>query len=186
MYLCAHDDAGKILGWYTEDRLDEITGSYIEVDDETWRQASQVMYATHVDLVTKAFEHRGAVLTLDALKAGLKSQIDADAEIERLKYITTGAGQSMTYSQKSAEALAYLSASNPIASDYPLLSAEVGITAKDIAGVAAVVKAAYLQWQQIGSAIETTRLSAKKAITDAKDAAAAQAAVVNLTWPTPQ
>lgn len=51
MYLCAHDDTCKILGWYTEDRSDEITGSYVEVDDETWRQASQVMYATHVAAV---------------------------------------------------------------------------------------------------------------------------------------
>ena len=122
--------------------------------------------------------------SIDQVKASLKAAIDIGAETERLKYITPGAGQAMTYQQKADEAARYLAASNPKASDYPLLSAEVGITASDIAGVAQTVSAAFSHWQDIGGAIEAVRLGAKKAIDDATTIDAANAAA-NVTWPTP-
>lgn len=123
-------------------------------------------------------------VSLDQVKAGLKVAVDIGAETERLKYITPGAGQAMTYQQKADEAARYLGASSPKSSDYPLLSAEIGITAADIAGVAQVVSAAFAQWQTIGGAIEAVRLGAKKAIDDATTIDAANAAA-NVTWPTP-
>jgi hypothetical protein len=122
--------------------------------------------------------------SLAAVKESLKSIIDVGAEAERLKYITPGAGQAMTYQQKADEAARYLAASAPKASDYPLLSAEAGITAADIAGVAQVVSAAFAQWQAIGGAIEAVRLGAKKSIDDASTIDAANAAA-RVTWPTP-
>ncbi|MFS8051572.1 hypothetical protein QD357_01975 [Rhizobium sp. BR 317] len=125
----------------------------------------------------------GVYINLDAAKVALKTQIDAAAEIERLKYITSGAGQAMTYSQKADEASRYLAATQPVAADYPLLSAEVGITAADIAGVAAIVDAAFKQWQTIGAAIEATRLGAKKTIEAATDVASVEAVVAAIAWP---
>ncbi|MBB3608682.1 hypothetical protein [Rhizobium sp. BK602] len=124
-----------------------------------------------------------ATETLAQLKDRLRSLVDAEAEAERLKYITPGVGQSMTYQQKAAEASRYLAATDPDAADYPLLSAEVGITAEDIAGVAAIVDAAFRQWQAIGSAIEAVRLGAKAQITAAADADAANVAYAAISWP---
>lgn len=83
---------------------------------------------------------------LAAIKAGYKAAIDADAGVQRLRYITPGGGQALTYMQKADEAKRYLSTTKPVAGDYPLLAAEVGITAENIAGVAAVVAAAFSQW----------------------------------------
>lgn len=122
---------------------------------------------------------------LAALKVTLKSRVDAAAETERGRYITVGPGQAMTYLQKSDEAARYLSSTDPDPSTYPMLSAEIGITAPDLAGVAAVVNGAFLQWQMIGAAIEAARLGAKKAIDDATSAKAANAAADAVVWPSP-
>ena len=123
---------------------------------------------------------------LIALKSTLKTAIDQAAEAERLNYITGGAGQAMTYSQKADEAQRYLAAADPKPADYPLLSAEVGITAADIVGVAAVVDAAYRKWQVIGAAIEAVRLGTKAAIDAATTIEKANAAHEAAAWPSAQ
>lgn len=122
---------------------------------------------------------------LAEIKARLKAEVDAAAETERLKYITPGTGQAMTYQQKVEEARAFKAASNPQASDYPVLSSEVGITAETLDGVADIVLGAFAQWQQIGAAIETIRLGAKRDIDAAADEPAARAIVDAIEWPQP-
>lgn len=124
-------------------------------------------------------------VSLDQAKAMLKASIDSAAEIERMKYITTGSGQAMTYMQKADEARSYLAATDPVPTDYPLISAEVGITAETIQEVAAIVNAAFTQWQQIGAAIEAARLGTKVAIEAATAAEEAQAAADAVAWPSP-
>lgn len=124
--------------------------------------------------------------SLEATKRKLKAQIDTAAERERLKYITAGTGQAMTYQQKAEEAAAFLSDENPDPAHYPLLSAEIGITAADITGVATIVAAAYRQWRFIGAQIEASRLGTKAAIESAEAEEAAQAAADAATWPNPQ
>lgn len=120
---------------------------------------------------------------LAVLKISLKSQIDADAEAERLKYITPGAGQAMAYLQKAMEATAYLAATDPDPADYPLLAAEVGITGDTIADVAAVVDGQYQAWRLIGAAIEQARLGAKADVDAAETVEDAQAAYEAVVWP---
>ncbi|MGO4665161.1 hypothetical protein [Bosea sp. 2RAB26] len=115
------------------------------------------------------------------LKRRLKSAIDAAAEAERLKYITPGAGQAMTYQPKADEARRLADDQAPDPAGYPLLSAEVGITASTLADVGEAVMAAYQQWIQIGALIEAARLSAKQAIDAAKTADAARK--VEPDWP---
>ncbi len=121
------------------------------------------------------------------VKSALKASIDAAAEAERLKYITGGAGQAMTYQQKSDEAKRYLAAidagvqTEPSA--YPLLSAEVGITAATLEEVAAIVNGAYQQWQIIGAAIEAVRLGTKTTIDAAPTVADAEGAARAAVWP---
>ncbi len=119
---------------------------------------------------------------LAALKAALRAGIDAEAELQRLRYITGGAGQAMTYARKTEEAKAASVDLAPTAEAYPLLAASVGIDGADIAEVAAVVLAMDAQWSIIGAAIEAARLAAKKAVSDAGDEASARAAAV-VTWP---
>lgn len=118
-----------------------------------------------------------------SVKFTLKRKVDQSAEIERLKYITPGEGQAMTYRQKVDEALAFEAATNPKAVDYPMLSAEVGITAETLGGVAGSVLAAFAKCQQIGAAIEAIRLGAKRDIDAAEDAATAYAIVDAIVWP---
>jgi len=123
--------------------------------------------------------------TLEELKVQLRSALDTAAEFERLKYITPGAGQAMTYQAKAAEAKAFVASEDPQPSDFPMLSAEVGITADSLAEVAQIVVAAYAQWQMIGAEIESARLGGKAAIASAEDADAAQAAYDAVIWPAP-
>lgn len=120
---------------------------------------------------------------LDGLKATLKARLDEVAETERLKYITGGAGQAMTYQQKAAEAAACLADPAPDPVEYPLLAAEIGITAETLVGVATVVFGQHQAWRVIGAQIEAARLNGKKAIDAALSAEDAQAAFELVEWP---
>lgn len=121
-------------------------------------------------------------IDLGAVKSFFLAKIDADAETARLAHITGGAGQAMTYSQKAAEAKACLADAEPDAATYPLLAAEVGITAPTLGEVAQVVAAAHAGWTIIGAQIEAARLGAKAAVSAATDAATAEAAAL-IAWP---
>lgn len=120
---------------------------------------------------------------LEELKRLLKAGIDAQAEVERLRHITPGAGQAMTYAQKAQEALHFLSTVEPLETDYPLLAAEVGITASTMDGVAQVVSEANARWLLIGAAIEAERLSTKKTISEAETIEGAHVAASAVVWP---
>lgn len=133
--------------------------------------------------------------TLAETKNELKSRIDATAENERLKYITAGVGQSMTYNEKFNQAVDYSkkyaahkqdpkNAPEPNDNDYLLLKAGLGIDGKTLIEVAETVTYAYAIWQKIGAAIEATRLESKAAIENAKTAEEAQAVFTSIKWPT--
>lgn len=129
-----------------------------------------------------SFEKATQTADLDAVKAMLISKIDDEAERARLAHITGGAGQAMSYLQKAAEAKACLADAEPDAEAYPLLAAEVGITAPTLGEVAQVVAAAHASWTVIGAQIEATRLGAKAAVSAATDAATAEVAA-QIDWP---
>ena len=88
------------------------------------------------------------------------------------------------YLLKLDEARRWAAATAPDDADYPLLSAEVGITAPTIAGVAATVLGMSSAWIAIAAAIETARLGAKAAIAAAEDQTAVMAAAT-VTFPQP-
>ncbi|APY13150.1 hypothetical protein BKD02_01510 [Brucella sp. 09RB8910] len=125
-------------------------------------------------------------VSIERLKDSLKKEVDAAAEAERLKYITPGEGQAMTYQQKVVEAQAFKSDNDPDVAEYPLLSSEVGITASTHGEVADIVIAAFRQRQSIGAAIESIRLGAKRDIDDAGDKVTARACVDAIVWPSAQ
>ncbi|MFK3857794.1 hypothetical protein [Agrobacterium pusense] len=120
--------------------------------------------------------------SLEDRKVTAAQQIDADAEAARLRYITGGSGQAMTYQQKAAEAAAALAATDPDPADYPLIVAEIGITAPTLLEVAAVIDGAYQQWRVVGAAIEALRLGGKAAVAAAMTVEDVQAAA-DITWP---
>lgn len=122
-------------------------------------------------------------LSLTSLKTALKQAIDAAAERERMRYITGGAGQAMTYARKVEQARAVQADADPQPADYPLLAASIGIDGVDIQAVAATILGLDAAWEQIGAAIEAVRLSAKRAVDLASDAATA--AAVTPLWPEP-
>jgi len=125
----------------------------------------------------------GIAIGLPAFKAQIIARINEAAELCRGEYITPGDGQTMTYLEKISQARACLAAQSPQAADYPMLAAEIGITAPALVGVAEVVVAAYNQWLVIGSAIEATRRAANVAVEAAETRAAVQAVLDGLVWP---
>jgi hypothetical protein len=115
--------------------------------------------------------------------------IDRAAEAARGAYLTQGSGQSLAYQAKATEAvacLAMVSGGYPLApEDYPHLSAEVGITADTLVGVAEVVSAQASDWALASAAIEATRLTAKAGVRAAATAAEIDAILAALSWPSP-
>ncbi len=137
-------------------------------------------------------EAEAARLVLPTLKDQLSKRVDEDAERVRLRYITPGVGQSMTYLEKHNQAIAVEAlgetAANALseqdrAAQFPTLAASVGIEAPTLWACAQLVILKYEAWAALSHVIERTRLLGKKSISDASDAAAAQAAYEAIAWP---
>ncbi len=133
-----------------------------------------------------------AATVLQAAKAWLKIQVDAEAEALRAAVLVPGTGQAMEYMEANAEAQAALASSIvPTAPAYPMLAAGVGLDidpqsnapAADVIGVARAVAAQYAKWVQVGAAIRAARLKGKAAIDAAATIDAAAAAVDAIAWP---
>lgn len=112
-------------------------------------------------------------MNLDPVRAAMFEKVDAEAEQQRLRFITGGDGQAMTYLRKEAQARAYLADPN---ADVPTLVKEAAATGQTVAEVAALIVARADAWAAIGDDIEAARLGAKKAIADAANIAEIHAA----------
>lgn len=157
----------------------------------TEQQAAQVRAGSTWALQSGALIAAARTIPLAALQGAATRQIDAQAEEARLAFITPGVGQAMTYQRKATEAAAFLAqyqtaaaAANATASAWPMLEAEVSITAADLFGVASAIVAKSGQWTTIAATIEKTRLAAKAKIAAATGQADITAALA-VTWPTP-
>ncbi len=119
---------------------------------------------------------------LAAMKTAAKTEIDARAESERLKYITPGQGQALTYQRKSDEARRAIKDDDPTSDDYPLLAASIGIDGDTLKAVAETVIFQDNVWAKAGAAIERIRLVAKREVDAAVDCASVSTIVANLDW----
>lgn len=156
-------------------------------------QTQNIAYANNRIEVTRPWVLTEAAL--DTMRSEYKSRVDADAESCRLTYITPGDGMAMTYQEKFAQAQA-VAAMGAAAADaltqaeretqFPTLSASVGIEAPTLSECADLVLAKYAAFAQLSLVIERTRLQGKAAISAASDGAAVVAAYEALSWPTPQ
>lgn len=133
---------------------------------------------------------------LSEIKKQLKQQVDMAAENERLKYITSGVGQSMTYQEKYNQAVDYSKKyithkqapdelPEPNENDYLLLKASLGIDGNTLIQVAETVTFSFAIWQQIGAAIEAKRLETKALIDEAENNAEAKSIFETMKWPSP-
>ena len=122
---------------------------------------------------------------LAAAKASATAEIDRQAEATRLLYVTPGSAQALVYEAKRHEALALAADPSPDPADYPLLTAEIGITAATLAEVGDAVLAMAAQWKAVSAQIERVRLTAKAAVAGANSIAAVRAASTGLAWPAP-
>lgn len=111
---------------------------------------------------------------LIAARAAATARINARIGEVRRAYITAIPGQEMLYQAKEAEARAYLAhdPAPPDLSDYPLLAAEVGITAETAIDLANLWLAMAAQWRAVAAQLETLRLGTIKTIGDATTLAA--------------
>lgn len=173
-----HDDIVSALGFLRPGAQYVIIGDTID-----WHDQGQARPTDD--------EIDGAVVAV--LKRNLARRVDADAEAFRLCYITPGVGQSMTYLEKHNQAVAVEllgeQAANALSeqertTQFPTLAASVGIEASTLWDCAQLVIQRYEAWAALSNIIERARLAGKKAISDASDAAAAQAAYEAITWPT--
>lgn len=98
----------------------------------------------------------------DSAERHFLSLVDQAAESARLKHLTPGSGQAMTYEVKYQEALA---------GGGPMIQAEADALGMTVQEVIDSVLVARQQWQVLGAQIEAARLKAKKAIREAQTAA---------------
>lgn len=170
-------------------------------DDVHCPQAGQIqdwqlvprMWAYGQSVAAPSYDGTNVVVTdaLSNLKSKLRAKVDDDAETVRLRYITPGAGMAMTYQEKKDQAVAVIAmgetAANALlnhgAAEFPTLSASVPVEAQTLFAAAQLVMSQYEAWAALSRAIESARLTGKKAIGDASDAASAQAAYEAITWP---
>ncbi len=124
-------------------------------------------------------------LDMNSLRREAKSQVDWKAAKLRSWMGSHGYGQEMVYLAKEIEARACTTDPVPDPARYPLLAAEVGITADALEEVAAAVVVKADEWKAIAAEIEAVRLATKKLIDAASTATEIDAAVATATWPTP-
>jgi hypothetical protein len=112
---------------------------------------------------------------LTALRTAAGATVDAAAEAARCRYVTSGAGQAMTYLRKAQQAQAFKDAGYSGA--VPAL-VQAAATGRGLAAQAAadLILATQAAWETIGAAIETARETGKTAVGEAADAGAIQTA----------
>ena len=99
-----------------------------------------------------------AAQALAEAKSRARTDLAAAVATARAAYITTLPGQQMIYIAKEAEAHAYVADPAPDLATYPLLSAEIGITAPDAWQLAQIWLAMADIWRQAAAQIEAWRL----------------------------
>ena len=116
-------------------------------------------------------------VSLEPLKTSSLARVSAGISSVRQRVITALPGQDMIYLRKEAEARAYLAASDPALADYPMIAAEVGVTAETAYQVAQVWIYMSQSWQALAASLEAIRLTTTNAIAAAADEAAVTTAL---------
>jgi hypothetical protein len=136
-----------------------------------------------IDLAQLVTPEAKQAFALERAKRIALDAINTRIAAERAALLTDMVGQEMIYLAKEAEAKTWQVATNPDIADYPLLAAEVGITADDADALAALWLLMADQWRQTAARLEAIRLKTKADI-GAADTLDAVASVENgIVWP---
>ena len=100
------------------------------------------------------------LVDLNPAKAVARARINNLIDAARAPYVTDIAGQEAIYAEKAKEAVAYVAAILPDLSDYPFISAEIGITAPDAYALAQVWLNMVALLRAVGAQSEQVRLGA--------------------------
>jgi hypothetical protein len=127
---------------------------------------------------------------VESAQAAARATISAAAEAVRMQVLTPGFGKSLAYREKANEAVDFLA--DPLAGSeghgaemYPLIYAEVDITAETAADVAAVITQRYGEFKTVEALIARTEAAAQKAVKEASTLQAIENVVATLSWPSP-
>ena len=187
---------GFPVAFYDTDAYDDcsfIPNDTVVITKEQWKEFLKNQ-GLRKWIAGEVVEYTPPEPSLSEIKKQLKQQVDTDAERERLKYITSGVGQSMTYQEKYNQAVDYSKKyiahkqtpdelPEPNENDYLLLKASLGIDGDTLIEVAATITYSYAIWQQIGAAIEAKRLETKALIDEAKSVEDAKSIFETMKWP---
>lgn len=121
---------------------------------------------------------------ISALLKVCEAAIDQAASDACARYLSIGVAQDLRYAEKASEIKAYLAAENPDPADYPVMAAEAAACGATLAEKAAEISLVRNRWVELCAAIESARISGKRAcagcggsateILTARDAAIAQ------------
>lgn len=114
--------------------------------------------------------------SLAELRAVAAVQVDAKAELVRLRYIAPGAGQAGTYIEKAKQADNFKAAGYPAASVPPMVQAEADATGQTPQQACDVILATREGWLVKGAQIERERRRGKVQLDAAVDETALDAA----------
>jgi plasmid maintenance system antidote protein VapI len=117
---------------------------------------------------------------LDLYKAEAAKTVKSVVGNARLNYITDLPGQDAIYQAKENEATAYLAATSPTLTDYPLLNAETGITAPTATELANLWITMAQQWRSVAAQLEAARMTANASVNLATTVAEVDAALAVL------
>nr|WP_319389627.1 hypothetical protein [uncultured Cohaesibacter sp.] len=135
-----------------------------------------------IDLDQLVTSEAKQALALEKAKSLALDTINTKIAAERAALLTDMVGQEMIYLAKEAEAKAWQAATNPDLADYPLLAAEVGITANDADTLAALWLSMADQWRQTAARLEAIRLKAKADVGAAQTLDAVASAEDGIVW----
>lgn len=108
------------------------------------------------------------------------NKLNETVSAARQQYITFLPGQDAIYQAKENEAIAYLAATSPTLTDYPLLNAETGITAPTATELANLWITMAQQWRSVAAQLEAARMTANASVNLATTVAEVDAALAVL------
>lgn len=112
-------------------------------------------------LISRDFEALAATrhAKLTKKKSEAVDKVNQLASIARKNYVTDIPGQEMLYMAKEFEAIKYIASGTTDLSEYPLIAAEVGITAPSAYELAQLWVNLGSVWRSIAAQIENKRMS---------------------------
>jgi hypothetical protein len=164
-YALYNKSDGHVLGHgsapdgYDLAQLEDAETGVIEVSEEP-DPHTKVVEGSIVPMMPEEIEQ----VKFPSIKMQAPARVRQIVSSARQTYITELPGQDALYQAKETEAKAFLAEANPVMADYPLLSAETGITAPTAAELANLWISMGMQWRSVAAQIEAARMTANTAI----------------------